>query len=182
MGSGSGLAQHAARDRGSASYPQARQRPAQAARDHCDAGSIDHDARDRAHRRLLHDDPPRTTWPRRRPRGLLAQRGAGRRVPRALGRPRVDHRPRGGHPPPGDRRRGRRGPELHARGGRLHRGRRRQGDPVHEAARTNRRGGEADARHGRARGRVRRLPRGPVLHAEDAQGDPLGRRPERSGT
>ena len=102
-----------------------------------------------------------------------AERGAA--FQRALGRPRIDHGPGGGDPPPGDRRRGRRSPELHARGGRRDRRGRRQGDPVHEAARADRRGGEADARHGRARGRVRRLPRGPLLHAEDAQGDPLGR-------
>ena len=52
--------------------------------------------------------------------------------------------------------------------------------PVHEAARTQRRGGEADPRHRRARRRLRRLPRGPRLHAEDAQGRRGGaRRPDR---
>ena len=52
----------------------------------------------------------------------------------------------------------------------------RQGHPVHEAARPDRGRGQADARDRREGGRVRRLPRGPVLHAEDAQGGPVGRR------
>ena len=58
----------------------------------------------------------------------------------------------------------------------------RQGRPVHEAARADRRGGAPDAR-GRGVGRrLRRLPRGPVLHAQDAQGDRLGPRAARSAT
>ena len=40
-------------------------------------------------RRLLHDDAPRPARPRPRPGRLLAQRGARRGVPRALGHPRV---------------------------------------------------------------------------------------------
>ena len=47
---------------------------------------------------------------------------------------------------------------------------------------TNGRGGPPDARDRRAGGGLRRLPRGPVLHAEDAQGGGLGRgRGDRGG-
>ena len=58
----------------------------------------------------------------------------------------------------------------------------RQGRPLHEAARADRGGGEADARHRRARRRLRRLPRGSRLHAEDAEGGRARCRPARSAT
>ena len=54
--------------------------------------------------------------------------------------------------------------------------------PLHEAAGAERRGGEADPRYGRAGGDLRRLPRGPGLHAEDAEsGRGCPGRPDRSG-
>ena len=59
---------------------------------------------------------------------------------------------------------------------------RRQGRPLHEAARPQGRRGAADARGRRAGGRLRRLPRGSLLHAEDAQGDRGGARRARSAT
>ena len=52
-------------------------------------GPQHHDARHRADRRLLHEHAPRPARPRPRPRRLLAERGARRRVQRALGHPRV---------------------------------------------------------------------------------------------
>ena len=51
-----------------------------------------------------------------------------------------------------------------------------QSRPLHEAARTHGRGGQADARDRRGGRRVRRLPRGPVLHAQIAQGRQAGPR------
>ena len=66
-------------------------------------------------------------------------------------------------------------PEPPPRGGRQGRRGRRQGGAVHQAARSDRRRGPADARGGRAGRRLRRLPRGPVLHAQDAQGRRVGR-------
>ena len=65
-------------------------------------------------------------------------------------------------------------PELPPRGSRRPGGGGRQGRPVHEAARTDRRGSAPDARDGRGGRRLRWLPRGPVLHAQDAQGDRVG--------
>ena len=73
-------------------------------------------------------------------------------------------------------------PELPPRGGGRARGGGRQGGPLHEAARPDGGRGEADPRARRAGGRVRRLPRGPLLHAEDAQGDARRSRPARSAT
>ena len=100
------------------------------------------------------------------------ERGVG--VPRALVDPGVDDRPGRRDRPSRDGRRRRRPAELPPRGG--HRAGRqgRQGRPVHQAARSDGRGGPADARHGREGRRLRRLPRGPVLHAQDAQGGRLG--------
>ena len=72
--------------------------------------------------------------------------GARRGVPRALGHPGVDDRPRGRRRPSRHRRRRRRPAELPPRGGRRAGGRGRQGRPVHEAARADRRGGAPDAR------------------------------------
>ena len=75
------------------------------------------DARHRAHRRFLHDDPARPARPRPGGGRLLAQRGARDGVPRALVDPRIHGRPGRGGQPSRHGRRGRRAPQLPPRGG-----------------------------------------------------------------
>ena len=125
-------------------------------------------------RRLLHEHAPEPARPRHRPGRLFAQRGAWRGLRSALGHRGIDDRPRRRDRPSGHGRRRRRAAELPARGGDRPGRQGRQGDPVHEAARPDGGRGAPDPGHGRGGGRLRRLSRGPVLHAQDAQGDRLG--------
>ncbi len=60
--------------------------------------------------------------------------------------------------------------------------RRRQGGPLHQAAGPLRRGGQADPRQGGGGGDLRRLPRGPLLHPQDPEGDRGGARAAPSAT
>ena len=140
------------------------------------------DARDGPDRALLHADAARPAEPRPCGGRLLPVAGARRGV---RGRERRAHRldrPRGGDRAPGHRHgRDRPAQSPAPRGARALR-RARQGGALHEAARAERGGGEADARHRRGGGHLRRVPRGPRLLAEDAQGGAGGpSRPDRPG-
>ena len=90
------------------------------------------------------------------------------------GIPRCDDEPRGGGLRPGRGRRGDRPaqpPPPRGGHGRRARG---QGHPLHQAAGPHRGRGEGDARRRGEGRRLPRLPRGPRLHAEDAEGPRVG--------
>ncbi len=133
-------------------------------------------------RALLHDDAARSARARPGARRVLALGGPGERLRGGLGHPGAHDRPRGGRGASRDRRRRRRPPEPPPRGSDRPGRETREGCPLHEATRAERGGGQAHPRHGRERRGLRRLPRGPRVHAEDAEG---GRRragrPDRAG-
>ena len=141
------------------------------------------DARHGSDRPLLHANAARAAQPRpRRTSSTRAPRSARGRSRRAEGVPEWTTDLEAGDRAPRDRHGRDRAAEPPARGGGRALREARQGRALHEAARAHRRGGEADPRHGRARRRLRRLPRGPRLHAEDAEGGRRRCRRARSAT
>ena len=166
---------------GRRSRPRARRRWPKEERTH--GRPPDLDARHRAHRRLLHDDPARPARPRPGPGRVLAQRGARRGVPRALGHPgvaRPTSRPRSSTPTPTSSSSAlpnflhEEAVGLAAKAGKAVLCTKPLGRTAEEATRM--------LDDGRGRRRLRRLPRGPVLHAQDAQGRRRGRGRARSAT